>query len=127
MALRDLTKALSPAAIVTDGRVIQHQRVSSDVPALETGTPHAGPDPLDDQVAFELGDGADDHDDGAAQGTARVDLLTEADELDVEPVELIEPVEEVLLRPVSGLIDSKCFSRRPVMRSGSESASASSC
>ena len=70
----------------------------SDVPAFEPGAPHAGADPLDDQVAFKLGDGADDDDDGAAQRAARVDLLTEADELDVEPVQLVQHIEEVLHR-----------------------------
>jgi hypothetical protein len=58
------------------------------VPAFETSTPHAGADSFDDQVAFELGDGSDDHDDGAAQRAARVDIFAEADELDVDPVEL---------------------------------------
>jgi len=37
----------------------------------------------------------DDHDDGAAQRAARVDLLAEADELDAERVQLVEYLEEV--------------------------------
>ena len=45
--------------------------------------------------AFEFGDRSDDDDDGAAQRAARVDLLAEADELDVEPVQLVEHFEEV--------------------------------
>lgn len=85
MAARDLTKTLFPVPVTADGLVIEHQRIApdADVPAFKTSAPHAGPDTLDDQVAFEFGDGADDHNDGAAQGTARVDLLAEADELDV--------------------------------------------
>ena len=67
--------------------------------AFEPGAPHAGADPLDDQVAFEFGDGADDDHDGAAQRAAGVDLLAEADELDVEPVQLVEHFEEVPDRP----------------------------
>ncbi len=80
--------------VAADGLAIQHQRIASDVPAFQTGTPHAGADPPDDEVAFALGDRTDDHDNRAAQGIACVDLLAEADELDVEPVELIEDVEE---------------------------------
>ena len=60
---------------------------------------------LDDQVTFEFGDGADDDHDGPAQRAGSVDLLAEADELDVEPVELVEHFEEVFHRsgdPVAG-------------------------
>ena len=85
--------------VAADALMIQYQRIASDVPAFKTSPPHAGSNPLDDQVALEFGDRADDHDDCAAEGTAGVDLLAEADELDVEPVELIEDVEEVLYRP----------------------------
>ena len=52
MALRDLTEALSPVTVTEDGLVIEDQRIASDVAAFETGTTHAGPDPLDDQVAL---------------------------------------------------------------------------
>ena len=91
----DLTEALSMLTVSTDRFAIEAERGSSDVPAFEAGAPHAGTDSLDDQVAFELGDRSDDHDDGAAQWAARVDLLAEADELDVEPVEFVEHFEEV--------------------------------
>jgi hypothetical protein len=50
--------------------------------AFKAGAPHAGAHPLDDQVALELGDGADDDDQGAPQWAAGVDLLAETDELD---------------------------------------------
>jgi len=62
---------------------------------FEPCAPHAGAHPFDDQVAFEFGDGADDHHNGAAQRAARVDLLTEADELDVQSIELVEHLQEV--------------------------------
>jgi hypothetical protein len=63
------------------------------------GAPHAGAYPLDDQVAFQLGDSADDDDDGPAQRSAGVDVLPEADELDLQPVQLVQNIEEVLHRP----------------------------
>ena len=65
------------------------------MPAFEAGALHAGAHPLDDQIAFELCDRSDDHDDGAAQRTAGVDLLAEADELYAEAVQLVEDLEEV--------------------------------
>ena len=65
------------------------------MPSFELGSPHAGSHPLDDQRTFQFGDRSDDDDDGAAQRAARIDLLTEADELDVEVVELVEDLEEV--------------------------------
>src|ERR1019366_5534366 len=46
-----------------------------------------------------LSDGADDDDDRPAQGPAGVDLLAEADELHVEPVQLVQHLEEVLRGP----------------------------
>jgi hypothetical protein len=75
------------------------------VAALELCPPHAGADPLDNQVSFQLRDRPDDHHDGAAQGPAGVDLLAEADELDAEPVQFVQHFKEVLHRagnPVRG-------------------------
>ncbi len=75
------------------------------MPAFQARPSHAAADALDDQGSFELCDGTDDDDDGAAQRAARVDLLAEADELDAEPVELVEHFEEVPCRsgdPIAG-------------------------
>jgi len=44
---------------------------------------------------FQRGDGSDDDHDGPAQRAAGVDLLAEADELEVEPVQLVQHLEEV--------------------------------
>jgi len=60
MTFGDLAQALALAAFAVDCFTVQYQRIASDVPAFETGAPHAGADPLDNQVAFELGDGSDD-------------------------------------------------------------------
>src|SRR5665213_495557 len=98
MVTSDLTQALSQAAISTDRFAVEDKWHASYVPALEPGAPHTGADPLDDQVAFELRYCPDDDDDGAAQRAAGVDLLAEADELDVEPVQFIEHFQEVLHR-----------------------------
>src|SRR5579864_9059655 len=82
-------------AISEDSGAIEFERPAADVAPFEAGAPPAGAHPLDDQVAFELRDGPDDHHDGAAQRAAGVDLLAEADELDVEPVQFVQDFEEV--------------------------------
>ena len=99
MALRQLAEALSALPILKDGCAIENKRFASDVPAFELCPPHAGPDPFDDQVALQLGDRSDDDHHRPAQRTSGVDLLAEADELDVEPVQFIEHLQEVLHRP----------------------------
>ena len=99
MALGQLAEALAALPIPEDGGVVEVQRLASDVLAFELGPPHAGPHPLDDEAALEFSDGADDDDDRPAQRAAGVDLLAEADELDVQPVQLVQDFEEVLRRP----------------------------
>ena len=65
------------------------------MPALQPGAAHPCPYPFDDEIAFQLGDGADDDDDGPPERTAGIDILAEADELDAEAVELVQHLEEV--------------------------------
>jgi hypothetical protein len=56
ISLGDQAKALSILAVAENGLPIQFQGTASDLAALEARPPHAGPDPFDDQVAFEFGD-----------------------------------------------------------------------
>jgi hypothetical protein len=99
VGLRDFAQAVAVSAIAADGVLVEDQRVTSDVSSFEAGAPHAGADPLDNKVAFKLGDGTDDDHQGAAKRAASVDLLAERDELDVKPAQLIEDIEEVPHRP----------------------------
>ena len=99
MAFGDLSQTLTMQAVLLDGSVVQYQRSTADPLAFEAGAPHAGAHPLDDEAAFQFGDGADDDDDGAAQRAAGIDIFPEDDVLDVEPVEFVEHIEEVLHRP----------------------------
>ena len=92
----DLSKGLSMLAVPDDGGAVEIERPAPDVTAFEPGPPHAGAYPLDDQVAFKLGDRADDDHDGPARRAARVDILPEADVLDVEPAQFVQNIEEVL-------------------------------
>ena len=98
MALRYLTKALTLASVALDSGVVQFQRVAADVAAFEACAPHAGAYPLDDQVAFEFGNGADDDNDGSSQRPAGVDVFPEGDELDLEPAQLVQDLEVVFHR-----------------------------
>ena len=95
MAFGDLTDTLAMLTVSLDGEVIQDQRISTDVLSFKPGAPDAGAHPLDDQAAFQLGDGADDHDDGSAQRSSGIDALPEADELDVDSVQFVQHLQEV--------------------------------
>ena len=99
IARRQLAQALTVLTVAKDGAAIEVQRLASDVPAFEAGPAHAGADPLDDQVALQFRDRSDDDHDGPAQRAAGVDVFPEADELDLETVELVENIEEVFHRP----------------------------
>lgn len=91
----ELPRAPSLSAVTDDGVAIEIQRPAPDVAALETGTPHADLDSLDDQVAFEFSDRSDDDNDGAAVRAVRIDVLIERKEPDFEPVQFIQDLEEV--------------------------------
>ena len=99
MPFGDLAQALAMQAISLDGCLIQFQRSAADALAFEADAPHAGAHPLHDKVALEFGDGANDDDDSPAQRAGGVDIFSERDVLDVEPVEFVEHIEEVLHRP----------------------------
>ncbi len=99
MELGDLAQALAMLAVALDSGMVQHQRIAADVLAFEPGAPHAGAHSLDNQVAFQFSDGADDDHDGPAQRATGVDIFLEADLLDLKPAELVQDFEEVLHRP----------------------------
>ena len=97
--LCDLTKRVSVSAVAKDGGPVEFECGAPDVATFEPGSAHAGTDPFDDQAALQFGHDADDDDDGAAERTAGVDLLAEADELDAEPVHFVQHFEEMLDGP----------------------------
>lgn len=93
--LSDLAQAPAMLTVLADRFAIKLERWTSDVTAFELRPPHAAAHSFDDQAAFRFRDRADDHDDCAAQRAARVDAFTERHELDVEPVQLVQHLEEV--------------------------------
>jgi len=75
VSARDLAQALAAPALLEDRLAIEVQRPAADLAAVELSPPHAAANALDDQVPFQLRDGADDHHDGPAQRPAGVDRL----------------------------------------------------
>ena len=95
MVASDLSDGPATLPIAEDFFAIDFKRPAPDMRAFETSPSHSGPDAFDDQASLEFGDGSDDDDDGSSERTARVDALAEADELDAEPVELVQNFKEV--------------------------------
>jgi len=91
----DLAEALASVPFPEDRDPIDVDWPATDVASFEPGPAHAGPDPLDDQIALQLGDRADDDDDGAAERTTGIEVLPEAHIFDVEVVQFIQHLEEV--------------------------------
>ena len=105
MPFCDLPDALATLTVLSDRKVVQYQWSSADALAFQACAPHAGAHPFDDQVAFQLGDGADDDHDGPAQRAAGIDLLPERYELDIESVQLVQHFQEMPSRtgdPIAG-------------------------
>src|ERR1019366_4906357 len=96
VVLRQLSQAMALLAITEDGGSIEDQSLPSDMTSFELGPPHAGAHSLDDQAALQLSDGADDDHHRPAGRPAGIDLLLEADELDVQPDKLVQNLQEVL-------------------------------
>jgi hypothetical protein len=88
MSPSDLAEALALLPVSEDCGIVELDGFAPDVLAFETGAPHAGADPLDDQASLKLGYGADDHHDGPAQGASRVDVLPNRRQTVLSPEEL---------------------------------------
>src|SRR5947208_12504020 len=63
--------------------------------ALGAGATKTGTDPFHDQAALKLGDGGDDREHCLAQRRARVDLLAQADELDIKVTKEFQRLDQV--------------------------------
>ena len=99
VTLRQLAETLALSSIPQDADAIEVEWLATNVAAFELGAAHAGAHPLDDEIALQLGDGTDDHDDRPTQRAAGIDLFAEADEFDIEMIQLIQHLEEVFHRP----------------------------
>ena len=95
MRLCDLVETLASSALLKNSNPVDIERPPADVPPLQPGATHSCPHPFDDEVPFEFCDSADDDDEGPSERAAGIKILAEADELDVEMVELIQHFEEV--------------------------------
>src|SRR4051794_29639147 len=95
MSFGDLAKTPAQLPVSMDLFAVEFQRTTSDGSAFELSSPHAGTDSFDDQAAFQFSDRSDDNHDGTPQRSSGVNLFSEADELDVQPIEIIQHIEEV--------------------------------
>jgi hypothetical protein len=95
MCLGDLAETLTSVAIVEDSNAIDVEWSTADMSSFQAGATHACAHPFDDEIPLQLGDGTDDDDNGSPQRAASIQVFTEADELDVEVVELVQHFEEV--------------------------------
>ena len=95
MRLGDLAQALAPSTLLENSNAIDLEWPPADMPAFQPCAAHSCPRPFDDEIPFEFCDGVDDDHDGLAEWAACIKILAEADELDVEMVELVEHFEEV--------------------------------
>ena len=95
MGLGDLAQTLASIAILEYSDPIDVEWPPADMPAFQPCATHPCSHPFDDEVPFEFCDSADDDDDGPSERAAGIKILAEADELDVEMVELIQHFEEV--------------------------------
>jgi hypothetical protein len=99
MRLGDLTQTLAPSALLKNSNAIDIEWPPADMPSLEPCSAHSCPHPFDDEIPFEFCDGADDDHDSPPERAAGIEVLAEADELDVEMVEFVEHLEEVAHGP----------------------------
>ena len=88
-------EAVSLCPVAPQGLVIDVERWASDALAFQPGTPHAGFNTLDNEVALQFGNRADDDHHGSAQRPAGVDVLPEGNKLEAEMVEFVEHFQEV--------------------------------
>jgi len=78
MGLGDLGQAVAAGAVLEDSDPIDVEWTPADMSALQPGAAHSCPHPFDDEVALQLGDGADDDDDRPSERAAGVEVLAEA-------------------------------------------------
>ena len=105
MHLGQFAQTEAMGTIAEQGLPIYVEPWPADMLSLQPGSPHAGPHAFDDQAAFQLGDGADDDDHGAAQRPAGVEVLPEAEELNVQMVEFVQHFQKVpgaASQPIAG-------------------------
>jgi hypothetical protein len=95
VGLGDLTETLSSTAVLENGNPVDVEWPPADMSAFQPSAAHACPYPLDDEIPFQFGDSSDDDNDGPPERAAGIEVLPEADELDVEVVEFVEHLEEV--------------------------------
>ena len=105
MHLGQFAQTEAMGTIAEQGLAIYVESGTANVQAFHFCSPHAGPHAFDNKVAFEFGDGADDDDHGTAQRPAGVEILPEAEELNVQMVEFVQHFQKMpgaASQPIAG-------------------------
>ena len=96
MRPRQLPDAEAMLAITEHRLTIDDQPGPADMLAFQSGAPHASAHSFDDQVAFELSDGAKDDDTVFSPRGPVVSMLSRyANQFDVEVAQFIDHLQEV--------------------------------
>src|SRR5262245_57489043 len=90
VSLRQVTETHAVFAITQDGRTIDIEWLASQLAAFEACASHPAAHSLADQAALEFGNQGDDGEQSSAKRTLAVDVFSLRDELDAQPVQLIE-------------------------------------
>jgi hypothetical protein len=85
-----ISQALASSAFLKNSDPIDFEWPPADMPSLQPSPAHPCPYSFDDEIPFEFCDSAEDDRDGPPEWPASIKILLEADELDVEMVELVE-------------------------------------
>jgi len=92
VALSDSRQGHSGTAIFDDLLPIDVQPRPPDLTPFEPRTMHSRPNALDDQISLQLANGGNNYDQGATERRVCIDILAEADESDIQAVELVQHV-----------------------------------
>ena len=99
VGLGDLSQALTAGTVLEDSDPVDLEWPPADMSSLQPGAAHTCPNPFDDEIPFEFCDGADDDHDGPPERAAGIEVLAEADELDIGMIKFVEHFEEVAHGP----------------------------
>src|ERR1700677_1278603 len=96
MPLGNVGQRHSRATICDHLLAINIQPRSTDLTTLKFCPSHARPNALDDQTSFKFRDCTHDHNDRPTEWAFGINRLALTEELDAEPVEFIQHLQQVL-------------------------------
>jgi hypothetical protein len=70
-------------------RSIDRSRRTPNLPAFQPCSSHSRPNPLDNQILLKFSDRTNYDDHRSTERTARIDLLSETDEFNIQVIQLV--------------------------------------